>query len=230
MADKFVNSHARAKKAEARVNDIFALKQSPSKGLRHFLTRFNRVRMTLPNVLEGMVVATFQNGLNRNGSRAIGKLLRRLMKYPPTTWDDIHDTYCAEVRANKDDLNGPTQQLTSVQIESRKDRRNDNKRDHAGPRPNRERHQPYVKVAVVPPPYHGDGPPRPQTGTHQSERVCKEVEKLLVNGSIRESKYPQWVANVVIVKKKNGKWRMCVDLTNLNKACPKDSFPLPYID
>nr|XP_016513051.1 PREDICTED: uncharacterized protein LOC107830051 [Nicotiana tabacum] len=63
-----------------------------------------------------------------------------------------------------------------------------------------------------------------------NEAVSEEVDKLLTNGSIRESKYPQWVANVVMVKKKNGKWRMCVDFTNLNKACPKDSFPLPHID
>ena len=42
--------------------------------------------------------------------------------------------------------------------------------------------------------------------------------------------YPDWLANVVIVKKANGKWRMCVDFTNLNRACPKDSYPLPWID
>ena len=42
--------------------------------------------------------------------------------------------------------------------------------------------------------------------------------------------YPDWLANVVIVKKANGKWRMCVDFTNLNRACPKDSNPLPWID
>ena len=49
-------------------------------------------------------------------------------------------------------------------------------------------------------------------------------------GFIREVKYPEWLANVVLVKKKNGKWRMCVDFTDLNKACPKDCFPLPKID
>ena len=42
--------------------------------------------------------------------------------------------------------------------------------------------------------------------------------------------YPEWLANIVLVKKANGKWRMCVDFTDLNKACPKDSFPLPRID
>ena len=42
--------------------------------------------------------------------------------------------------------------------------------------------------------------------------------------------YPKWLANVVLVKKANGKWRMCVDFTDLNRACPKDSFPLPRID
>ncbi|KAJ0951779.1 putative nucleotidyltransferase, Ribonuclease H [Helianthus annuus] len=47
---------------------------------------------------------------------------------------------------------------------------------------------------------------------------------------IREVKYPRWLANVVVVQKKNGKWRVCVDFTDLNKACPKDRFPLPHID
>ena len=42
--------------------------------------------------------------------------------------------------------------------------------------------------------------------------------------------YPDWIANVVMVKKANGKWRMCVDFTDLNRACPKDSYPLPWID
>ncbi|XP_019226789.1 PREDICTED: uncharacterized protein LOC109208187 [Nicotiana attenuata] len=105
MADKFIIAHAGAKKAEARVNDIFTVRQSPGEGLRDFLARFNRVRMSLPNVSEGMAVAAFQNVLKRNRSRANGKLLSKLMKYPPTTWEEIHNAYCAEVRAGEDDLN-----------------------------------------------------------------------------------------------------------------------------
>ena len=58
----------------------------------------------------------------------------------------------------------------------------------------------------------------------------EEVTKLLTASFIREVYYPDWLANVVLVKKANGKWRMCKDFTNLNKACPKDSFPLPRID
>ena len=57
-----------------------------------------------------------------------------------------------------------------------------------------------------------------------------EVNKLLAANFIREVHYPEWLANVVMVKKANGKWRMCVDFTDLNQACPKDSFPLPKID
>ena len=57
-----------------------------------------------------------------------------------------------------------------------------------------------------------------------------EVEKLLKAQFIREVYYPDWLANVVLMKKSNGKWRMCVDFTDLNKAYPKDSFPLPRID
>ncbi|KAK0598401.1 hypothetical protein LWI29_034306 [Acer saccharum] len=64
----------------------------------------------------------------------------------------------------------------------------------------------------------------------RSIAIKKEVEKLLSAGSIREVRYPEWVANVVLVKKKNNQWRMCVDFTDLNKACQKDSFPLPRID
>jgi hypothetical protein len=62
------------------------------------------------------------------------------------------------------------------------------------------------------------------------EAIAVEVEKLLKAQFIQEVYYPDWLANVVLVKKSNGKWRMCVDFTDLNKACPKDSFPLPRID
>ncbi|KAK0599321.1 hypothetical protein LWI29_004240 [Acer saccharum] len=64
----------------------------------------------------------------------------------------------------------------------------------------------------------------------RSAAIKEEVSKLLAARSIREVKYPEWVANVVLVKKKNNQWRMCVDFTDLNKACPKDSFLLPRID
>ena len=58
----------------------------------------------------------------------------------------------------------------------------------------------------------------------------EEVRKLLETNFIREVYYPDWLANVVMVKKANGKWRMCVDFTDLNKACRKDSYPLSWID
>ena len=60
--------------------------------------------------------------------------------------------------------------------------------------------------------------------------IKEEVHKLTLAKFIREVYYPDWLANVVIVKKANGKWRMCVDFTDLNKAFPKDSYPLPRID
>jgi hypothetical protein len=54
-----------------------------------------------------------------------------------------------------------------------------------------------------------------------------EVKQLLSAGVIREVTYLEWLANTVMVKKANGKWKMCIDFTDLNKACPKDEFPLP---
>jgi hypothetical protein len=60
--------------------------------------------------------------------------------------------------------------------------------------------------------------------------IGEEITKLLAAGFIKEVYHSNWVANPVLVKKKNGKWRMCVDYTGLNKACPKDAFPLSCID
>jgi len=66
------------------------------------------------------------------------------------------------------------------------------------------------------------------------EEKCKiigeEILKLLTAGFNKEVHHPDWLANPVLVKKKNGKMRMCVDYTSLNEACPKVRFPLPRID
>ena len=64
----------------------------------------------------------------------------------------------------------------------------------------------------------------------RQKTINEEVGKLLQAGPIREVKYPEGLANVVLVKKANGKWRLCIDFTDINRACPKDSFPLPRID
>ena len=71
---------------------------------------------------------------------------------------------------------------------------------------------------------------RPVIDTEGYQALKEEVDKLLLNGFINESFYPSWLANPVLVKKPDGKWRTCMDFTDLNKACPKESFPLPRID
>jgi len=58
----------------------------------------------------------------------------------------------------------------------------------------------------------------------------EEVHKLQDADFIREVYYPNWLANVVMVQKVNGKWRMCVDFIDLNKACPKDNYPFLRVD
>lgn len=63
-----------------------------------------------------------------------------------------------------------------------------------------------------------------------NQAAVEEVEKLLQAGFIKAAYYPNWLANVVLVKKFTHKWGMCVDFTNLNEACPNDSFSLPMID
>ena len=57
--------------------------------------------------------------------------------------------------------------------------------------------------------------------------VRDEVMKLKKVGAIKEVFYLEWLANIVVVKKKKGKWRVCVDFTDLNKVCPKDLFLIP---
>ncbi|KAL0430565.1 UNVERIFIED_CONTAM: Retrovirus-related Pol polyprotein from transposon [Sesamum radiatum] len=67
-------------------------------------------------------------------------------------------------------------------------------------------------------------------GTDRNRIIKEEVEKLLKINYIRLVQYPEWLANVALVPKSNGKWRMSMDFTDLNRARPKDSFPLPRID
>ena len=68
------------------------------------------------------------------------------------------------------------------------------------------------------------------TSIEKQAAIEEEVRKLLKAGFIRPEKFPTWLANMVMVKKSKGKWRMCMDYTDLNNACPKDCFPLPRID
>ncbi|KAJ4764583.1 polyprotein [Rhynchospora pubera] len=67
-------------------------------------------------------------------------------------------------------------------------------------------------------------------GPERRTIIEEEVQRLLAAGFIREVKCPAWLANPVVVPKPNNKWRVCIDFTDLNKACPKDPFPLPNID
>ncbi|KAL2227192.1 UNVERIFIED_CONTAM: Retrovirus-related Pol polyprotein from transposon [Sesamum indicum] len=67
-------------------------------------------------------------------------------------------------------------------------------------------------------------------GIEKNRIIQAEVDKLLGAGYISEVHYTEWLSNVVVVPKASGKWRMCTDFTDLNKACPKDPYPLPRID
>uniref|UniRef100_A0A2N9JB12 RNA-directed DNA polymerase n=1 Tax=Fagus sylvatica TaxID=28930 RepID=A0A2N9JB12_FAGSY len=66
--------------------------------------------------------------------------------------------------------------------------------------------------------------------TEVEAQITQEVKKLLTAGFIKPIQHPRWLSNIVPVKKKNGQIRCCVDFRNLNKACPKDEFPLPNMD
>ena len=69
-----------------------------------------------------------------------------------------------------------------------------------------------------------------QFNKERCNAIGEEVARLLAAGFIVEFFHPEWLANLVLVLKKNGTWRMCADYTNLNKACPADPFALPRID
>ena len=63
----------------------------------------------------------------------------------------------------------------------------------------------------------------------RQKAINEEVGKLLHENAITEVEYPEWLANVVLVKKENDKWQLCINFTDINRACSKDSFPLPRI-
>nr|AAV31299.1 putative polyprotein [Oryza sativa Japonica Group]AAV32107.1 putative polyprotein [Oryza sativa Japonica Group] len=73
-------------------------------------------------------------------------------------------------------------------------------------------------------------PSDPNKTSDRKDAIKEELTKLLAEGFIKEVLHPDWLANPVLVRKKTGQWRMCVDYTDLNKSCPKDPFGLPRID
>ena len=86
-------------------------------------------------------------------------------------------------------------------------------------------HHLNVNLSITPKKQSPRGPSK-----EHADVVRDEVMKLKQAGAIKEVFYPEWLANTVVVKKKNGKWRVCMDFTDLNKACPKDPFPMPRIN
>ena len=72
-------------------------------------------------------------------------------------------------------------------------------------------------------------PPRRSSKEH-SDVVKEEVVQLKRAEAIKEVFYLEWLPNIMVVNKKNGKWQVCVDFTDLNEVCPKDPFPIPRID
>nr|GEV84995.1 reverse transcriptase domain-containing protein [Tanacetum cinerariifolium] len=64
----------------------------------------------------------------------------------------------------------------------------------------------------------------------RARAIQAEVQKLVEAGIMREVYYHDWLSNPVMVKKHDGSWRMCIDFTDLNKACPQDCYPLSEID
>jgi hypothetical protein len=62
------------------------------------------------------------------------------------------------------------------------------------------------------------------------EEVKKEVEKMIEVGFIRTCRYAEWISSVVPVQKKDGRWRVCVDFTDLNRVTPKDEYPMPVAE
>lgn len=67
-------------------------------------------------------------------------------------------------------------------------------------------------------------------GIERRKAAAEDIKKLLPTGFIRECRHTKWLANVVLVRKSSGTWRMCVNFTDLNNACPKDDFSLPKWD
>ncbi|XP_075499328.1 uncharacterized protein LOC142537719 [Primulina tabacum] len=67
-------------------------------------------------------------------------------------------------------------------------------------------------------------------GPEKDKVIDAQIKELLKADHIREIQFPTWLSNVVLVPKSTGRWRMCVDFRDLNKACPKDHYPLPRID
>ncbi|XP_070036641.1 uncharacterized protein [Nicotiana tomentosiformis] len=224
-------AHVGARKVQPRKADIFRIAQGESELLRELVIKFQKERMLLSSIPDEWAAEAFTKGLNPKSSDASQKLketkktkvsVTHSKRLREATEDDI--TFTEE---DADELLLPHNDALSAGT-SKVKHRSDNKTSR------------WVQLGIplevavhklsLDPKFPMVRQKKRPIAEVRNKFVKEEVTRLLNIGSIQEVKYPKWLANVVVVPKENNKFRMCVDYKDLNKVCPKDSFPLPNID
>ncbi|KAK1670916.1 hypothetical protein QYE76_059075 [Lolium multiflorum] len=231
--EAFVNNFSSTYKRPNRPQQLALCQQRAGETDRDYLTRWNSTRNTCEGVIEAQAIAWFSQGCRRGSP-----LWQKLQRSMPATLAEmirVADSYALgdplqpAVQAEPEQSNPPQQRQ-----EQYRDNRNNKRREDFPDRRELAEHSLNVRkdAKLV-------RQPLRRFAEDRRKIIGEEVTKLLVAGFIVEVTHTEWLANPVMVEKKKDEnleakapkvWRMCIDYTNLNKACPRDPFPLPRID
>ncbi|XP_068504433.1 uncharacterized protein [Phaseolus vulgaris] len=223
--------------------DLFNVKQYQGETLKEYINRFGAQVVKVGTTEEPMIVYAFRKGMCpgpfcesiiRSRPRTFAEIRRRAMEHIATEGEVCEKrTSVASARPRASSRAQPArvnEAATGRKSQDRKrpyEARRPQARGRAeGNRPVREGNRPLRHNFVV---ELKDLLAVPNIADRLRPPV-KTDKELGPHKDSWEIQYPEWLANVVLVKKVNGKWRICIDFTDLNKACPKDSYPLPSIN
>ncbi|GAU37228.1 hypothetical protein TSUD_375300 [Trifolium subterraneum] len=230
---KCIHQFSGTKHVKVTATSLFTIRQNYAETLREYLARFSEAMITVSNPNQEMFVAAFHNGLKA------GHFNESLAQKPPPSMQEgyrakpYHPPNSAGVMGYPHYRRHPADREYTPLNKARVHVLHGILQAGLAPLPHPRMHNtimgPDTEAWCA---YHrckGHDTER-KVGEERRAAITEEVAKLKEAGFIEEIKYPTWLANVVMVKKASGKWRMCVDFTDLNKECPKDLYPLPNID
>nr|GEX63208.1 reverse transcriptase domain-containing protein [Tanacetum cinerariifolium] len=226
--------------------EILGIRQRPGGSLKDYVARFSRETLHMADRSDIVVSGTFISGLRP------GRLFKDLIAKSPMLLEDLfiqtHNFIRVEDANNENRFQEPRlktkQHLTYKDFPHRTPRVDETQRDRLhftflNEISNRRRNCHYMtgilrelaehKLNIHPRTFPMWQKKR-VIAKGQSKAITMEVSKLVEARILKLVYFPRWVFNPVMVKKSDRTWRMCIEFMNLNKACPKDSYPLPEID
>ncbi|CAA0823344.1 Unknown protein, partial [Striga hermonthica] len=239
FAEKLTNQYSSAVAQEKTFLTLMAMRQGEKESLRKYIARYNQACLEIPSAVdevksEGLIrslrAGPCRTSLAKTLAHIYDEVLKRCRKYinleeTEAEFAKLEEFGRGESKKEKAELGEPVRSRLISMIREFADVFAYSTEELTGIKAEVIEHRLNIDLSIRP-----VKQKRRHHGAEMDKVIELEVEKLLMAGHIKEIQFPKWLSNTVMVSKSEGKWRMCIDFRDLNKACPKDLYPLPRID